>query len=55
LRVYNYNALRKDDNKDDDDDDYNINNNNNNKRMWNVKTRVIPVTMERLGNHSENT
>jgi hypothetical protein len=45
-RVYNYNTLRKGDNKDDDDDD-----NNNKKRMWNVKTRVIPVTLERLGNH----
>ena len=34
-----------------DDDDDNNNNNNNNKiqRMWNVKTKVIPITTGATG------
>jgi hypothetical protein len=28
---------------------YNNNNNNNNKRMWNVKTKVIPVIIGATG------
>ena len=47
-------------NDDDDDDDNNNNNNNNNnnltieiQRMWNVKTKVIPVTIGATGTISK--
>ena len=39
---------------DDDDDDNNNNNNNNKQRMWNVKTRVIPVIIGATGTISKS-
>ena len=43
-----------DDDYDDDDDDNNNNNNNNKQRMWNVKTRVIPVIIGATGTISKS-
>ena len=41
-----------DDNYDDDDNNNNNNNNNNKQRMWNVKTKVIPVIIGATGTKS---
>ena len=42
------------DDDDDDDDDDDNNNNNNKQRMWNVKTRVIPVIIGATGTISKS-